>query len=199
MQNKSHLDLINFFYEIGSLRKLKRSYIQHMLQEVESIAEHSQRVTLIAYFLSKEAKANTYKVMLMAAFHDLAEARTGDANWLQKQYIKQDEEKALNAQYALMGESSVEIKDILNEYHKRESLESKIAKDADNVDYILSLKELELQGNQEARRRLYSGDCSKDQLYTSIAKNMFDEILKSNPNDWYQPDRKETHKKYIIK
>lgn len=192
-------NLINLFYEIGSLRKMKRSYILHMLQDVESVAEHSHRVILIAYFLSKEVKADPYKTMLMAAFHDLSETRTGDANWHQKEYVTHDEAKAQEAQFSLMGNPALEIKEILNEYHERKSLESKIAKDADNVDYILNLKELELQGNLEAKRRLNSKDVSKRHLYTDLAKRMFDDLLKSKPNDWYSNDRMKTYKKYVVK
>lgn len=142
-------DLVNLFYEIGSLRKLKRSYILHMLQDVESVAEHSQRVTMIAFFLANEVGVDVYKVVLMAMFHDLVEARTGDLNWTQKSYATIDEDKATKAQLSLMGKSSKLVKEILEEYHERKSIESKVAKDADCLDYFLSLQELALQGNQK--------------------------------------------------
>jgi putative hydrolases of HD superfamily len=197
--NQSNQKLINFFYEVGVLRKLKRSYILHMLQDVETVAEHSHRASVIAFTLAIEAGADPYKAMSMSVLHDLSETRTGDSNWHQKEYINQDEDKATQKQLALMGKSSKLVEDILSEYHQRQSLESKIAKDADNIEYILSLKELELQGNKEAERRLYSGDCSPDHFYTTTAKKLFKDLISSHPNDWYQADRSITHKKYLKK
>ncbi|HCC68154.1 TPA: phosphohydrolase [Patescibacteria group bacterium] len=176
---------------------MQRAYVLHMLQEVESVAEHSQRVTVIAYLLAKEIGADPLKVLIMAAFHDLPESRTGDANWHQKEYITQNEEKAQEEQFALMGKASNEVRALLKEYHERKTLESQIAKDADNIDYLLTLKELELQGNEEAKRRLYSEDTSKSHLYTDKAKEIFDDIINSKPNEWYQKNREKTHKKYI--
>lgn len=200
MNNQTNnLDLINLFYEIGSLRKMKRAYILHMLQDVETVAEHSQRVTIIAYILAKEIGADPFKTIIMAAFHDLPESRTGDANWHQKQYVTHDEEKAQEAQFTLMGKASDEVRSLLKEYKERKTLESQVAKDADNIDYLLSLKELELQGNLEAKRRLAPPDATKEHLYTDLAKKMFDDIMTSKPNEWYQADRKKTHKDYIVK
>ncbi|MBN1168761.1 HD domain-containing protein [Candidatus Woesebacteria bacterium] len=191
-------DLINFFYEVGSLRQMERSHKMHMLQKVESVAEHSQRVTIIAYLLAKKAKANPHKTMIMAAFHDIPESRTGDSNWHQKEYVSQDEEKAWEAQLKLIGEGSDEIKKIIKEYRERKTYESQLAKDADNIDYVLSLKELALTGNAEAQRRLKE-DVFFGHLYTSIGKKVMKEVIKSKPNQWYQCDRKKTHKKYTVK
>ena len=191
-------DLVNLFYEIGTLRKLKRSYILHMLQDVESVAEHSQRVTLIAFFLAHELEVDVYKVVLMAMFHDLVEARTGDLNWHQKSYATIDEDKATEAQLKLMGKSSQMVRKILEEYRERKSLESQVAKDADCLDYFLALQELALQGNQEAIRRIKE-DNERDILYTDKAKEFFDLIMQMKPNQWYQQDRKQTHGKYKVK
>ncbi len=45
----------------------------------------------------------------------------------------------------------------MNEYKVRESLESKVAKDADILDQIFILKEYALTGHKEAQRRLDYG------------------------------------------
>lgn len=169
-----------------------------MLQEVESIADHSQRVAIIAYLLAKKSGEDPHKAIVMAAFHDIPETRTGDSNWHQKQYITQDEEKAWMAQLELMGEETEELKAFLREYKDRKTLVSKLVKDADNIEYVLSLKELALQGNQEAARRIQE-DVHLDHLYTDIGKKVMKQLIKSKPNIWYQKDRKLTHKKYVVK
>jgi putative hydrolases of HD superfamily len=192
-------DLINFFYEVGSLRYLKRSHMQHMLQPTESVAEHLQRVTIIAYLLAKKAKADPYKVMLMAAFHDLPESRTGDSNWHQKEYITQNEDKAWKSQLKLMGKGSGEIEKLIKEYRERKSFESQLAKDTDNIDYVLTIKEFALTGNEEAKRRLKEDTYLPKLMYTEIGKKVMKEVLKSKPNDWYQEYRQKTSKKYLSK
>jgi len=170
-----------------------------MLQDVESVAEHSQRTIIIAYLLAKKSGVDPYKTMLMAAFHDLPESRTGDSNWHQKEYVTVNEEKAWNKQLRLMGKESTEVKKLIKEYYERKSPESRLAKDADNIDYVLSIKELALQGNEEAKRRLRNGTSIMNLIYTNIGKSVMSEVLKSKPNEWYQKDRKRTHKKYLVK
>ena len=45
----------------------------------ESVAEHSWRLSLMAYFVKDEfPEADISKVILMCIFHDLGEAITGD-------------------------------------------------------------------------------------------------------------------------
>lgn len=198
MKHKNYSDLINFFYELGSLRFLQRSYNMHMLQEVESIADHSQRVTIIAYLLAKKSGVDPHKAMLIAAFHDLPETRTGDSNWHQKEYTTQDEEKAWLAQLGLMGDDMGELKKAIKEYKERKTFISKLVKDSDNIEYVISLKELALQGNEEAKRRIKE-DVDLKHLYTDVGKKIMKQIVSSKPNEWYQKDRSVTHKKYLVK
>ena len=190
-------NLVSFLYEIGILRQMKRSYYMNILQDTESIAEHSHRAMVIAYLLAKELDADASKAMLMAAFHDMAETRTGDSNWVQKPYVSQDESKALDSQFNLIGKASDEIKDTLEEYKKRESLESQIAKDADYIEYFLSLRELELAGNKEAHRRLNSENTSIDHMFTDKGKEIAKLVKEIDPTEWTQKDLKTTHKQYM--
>ena len=191
--------LINFFFEIGVLRRLKRSYHLQVLDAVESVAEHSHRAMIIAYFMAKHANADASKTMLMTAFHDMTETRVGDSNWVQKQYISQNEEQALNDQLAPLGELGDELRSILREYKLRESVESKIAKDADNVEYYMSLRELEIGGNLEAKRRLESDRAAKlDNLYTEAGKELVRIIKETHPTEWTWEVLRETSKRYKI-
>lgn len=191
-------NLVNFFYEIGTLRRIRRSYHINVLEDTESVAEHTHRAMIIAYTLAKMVGCDAHKALMMSAFHDMPETRTSDSNWIQKQYMNQDEDKALHAQLSLMGGFGDEIGELLEEYHKRETIESKVAKDADNMEYYLSLRELELRGNLEAKRRL-SGKSVLDTLYTDEAKELTKELLTVGPTEWTLSDLKETFKKYKVK
>ncbi len=193
------MSLIDLFYEVGTLKKLKRSYYLNVLQDTESVAEHSHRCCIIAYILAKEVGADPLKAMIMAVFHDIPETRTGDANWAQKPYVQHDEDKAIFEQLGPYGRSTEDILEYLKEYEERNTMEAKIAKDADILEYILSLKELEMTGNKEATRRLESDNTDPSYMYTDIGKEYAREIKKSDPTKWSRNDLKKSLKKYQIK
>ena len=190
--------LVNFLYEIGSLRRLERSYHLSVLTQTESVAEHSHRAMIIAYFLAKLCKAQAEKAMMMAAFHDMAETRTGDSDWVQKQYLSQDEQKALDRQLLPLGGIASGLKLILKEYKERKSLESQIAKDADYIEYFMSLKELAWAGNKEAEQRLGSENTALNHMYTKQGKKLAREVKAANPVDWVKEDLVATHKNYRV-
>src|SRR5690606_38069761 len=73
---------------------------------------------------------------------------------------------------------------IMSEYSKRESVESKIAKDADKLDQYLLVKEYIMRGNKEAEHWIKRK--SPDDLYCQTAKDLFLQILETDPADWWK-------------
>ena len=64
----------------------------------ESVAEHSWRLCLFAYFIKDEfPEADMDKVIRMCMFHDMGEAFTGDIPSFQK--TEEDEERETNLVY----------------------------------------------------------------------------------------------------
>ncbi|MEI6462665.1 MAG: HD domain-containing protein [bacterium] len=177
--------LTKFFYEVGTLRKLARSHRQTLLTDdlSDNIASHSYRVTVISYFLAVEEKVDPNKVIKMALFHDVSEARSGDQNWVHKKYVKVYEEEIMKDQLDGIVNDN-EIFTVMEEYNKRESKESKIAKDADLLDQIYLLKEYEHRGNVEAKRWLKSNAQYKS-IYSKTAKKIAELAMKSEPNVWW--------------
>lgn len=180
-----------FLYEVGTMRKIARAHRQSLLTDdlSDNIASHSYRVTWIGYLLANMEKVDANKVVLMCLAHDTAEARSGDQNWVHKKYVKVFEDEIIKDQIAeLPGES--QLKNILSEYHERESKEAKIAKDADLIDQILLLKEYIMTGNNEAVSWLKNDGNKKNKhfelLYSKSAKNLAKEIVKQNPSDWWK-------------
>ena len=59
--------LVNFLFEIGTMRKIGRSQVQTLFTNdiTDNISSHSFRAALIGYLLAKKEKADTGKVMLM--------------------------------------------------------------------------------------------------------------------------------------
>ncbi|MBU1110153.1 HD domain-containing protein [Patescibacteria group bacterium] len=98
MDKKNLSTIVDFLFEVGSLQNMQRMHSQVLRLADETIAEHSFRVAIIAMVLAELEGVNKEKVMKMGLFHDLAEARTGDANFVHKLYVSQDEKRAYTDQ-----------------------------------------------------------------------------------------------------
>lgn len=74
-------NLLNFFIKAGKLKKMpRRGWVIRNIKNPESIAEHTFRVTIMAWFLG-EKKRNNFnieKIIKMALIHDLCEVYAGD-------------------------------------------------------------------------------------------------------------------------
>ena len=74
----------------------------------ESVAEHSWRITLMAYFVSDEfPEADLLKIMKMCLIHDLGEAFTGDIPAFEK--TDKDSEKDVDNNLQLCALSATRI------------------------------------------------------------------------------------------
>lgn len=185
-KNKNGNRNVAFLYEVSTLRFIQRTGRNFLNADFQNLAEHHFRVTWIALLLARlEGITNTEKIMKMAMVHDIAESRTGDVNYLQRQYVVRNEKLAVEDMF-----SQTALKDeflaLWNEYEKRKSIESKIVKDADNLDVDISLKEQEAMGSILSKKWFeHREKIVKNTLFTKSAKELFDDIWKSNPHDWH--------------
>ena len=113
----------------------------------ESVAEHSWRVVLMAYFLKDEfPEVDINKVMLMCAIHDLGEIFTGDIPTFKK--TKEDEEKEeqlLNDWVAsLPSPYCEELKELYKEMDERKTTEAKLYKAIDSLEAIIQHNESDI-------------------------------------------------------
>lgn len=93
MSLQNDLDLL---YELGALRLLDRQWVRFHLQGVANLTEHHYRVAWIAMILAKHEKATaTDTIIKMALVHDIGESRTGDVDYLARQYVERNEHKAV--------------------------------------------------------------------------------------------------------
>jgi putative hydrolase of HD superfamily len=181
-------DTVNFLFEVGILKKIPRSGYQFLGTGSESVADHSFRVAIIAYLFAKnEPKVDTQKVILMSLFHDFHEARTGDHNYVNKRYVTVNEDKAVSdlAQKLTSGQ---EIVSLIDEFNSGETLEARLAQDADQVDFILELKRQQDLGNKSAAEWL---KYSVKRLITDFAKKLANEILQTDSSDWWFKKKEE--------
>ena len=181
----SEKNLANFLFEVGTLRRIDRAHKQTLLTEDKSdnISSHTFRVTMIGWFLAMQENADPYKTAMMCLLHDTPETRSGDQNWVHKKYVQVFEEDIIKDQIAPLPFAE-ELSSFFNEYNKRESLEARVAKDADLIDQILLLKEYAYAGNKEAEKWLEGGQQEK-KLTTDSAKNLVKEIMSTRPSEWW--------------
>ena len=181
--------ITNFLYEIGTMRKLPRMHRQMLLSDdtSDTIASHSFRVAMIAWFLAKIEKADPYKVVMMALLHDMGEARTGDHNWVHKRYVKIFEDEVSKEQLDTLPFD--DLKDLNTEYMVRTSKEAIITKNADLLDQILLLREYEWQGNKEATLWLKGkgkrGNAPLKRLTLPSAVKLGKQLYEVSPSEWW--------------
>lgn len=180
--------LTNFFFEVGTLRKVIRAHQQwfYANDPSDNIATHSFRTTIIGYFLAKEEKADSDKVLKMCLLHDLEEIRSGDQNWVHKKYVKVFEEEIRKEQLSPLPNSKEFLK-LSQEYTERKTKEAKISKDADLLDQIFLLCEYRWQGNQEASDWLHGTSESEfeKRMFSQTAKEIAREAKKQRPSEWW--------------
>ena len=177
---------IDFLYEMGTLRYSTRTWNQFLNPFCQNLTEHTLRVIWIALTIAKhEGVVDTSKVIKMALVHDISESRSVDVNYVSHQYAERFEDVAIDD--TLDGTSvRDEFLPIWHEYEKKECIEAKIVKDADNLDVDLELKELEAMGNKLGNAlRPTRERVMETKFYTDTARAMWKEIQKSDPHHWH--------------
>jgi putative hydrolases of HD superfamily len=175
---------VDLLYELGTLRFLKRAWVQMLTPEFSNLSEHIFRVIWLSLLIAKmEKKGDHEKILKMAMVHDVSESRTGDVHFISRQYTKRDEKLAIED--ILDGTELKDMIDIWREYEKKKSIEAKIVKDADNLDVDLELMEQAARGNQiEKAFREHRNKVQYNGLYTKSAKKLWKEIHSTNPYSW---------------
>lgn len=176
--------VVAFLYEVGSLRKIARAHRQTLFTDdiSDNIASHSYRVAVIGYFLAKMEKADVGKVVLLCLFHDTGEARSGDINAVNKRYVKVFDDEIIADQLSDLT-SDNEPFTLAKEYEARQSLEAKIAKDADLLDQALLVQEYIMAGNQEAKR--WFGEKKFASFHLDSSRALYKEIISTSPSSWW--------------
>ena len=189
-KDKDISSIVNFLFEIGTMRKLLRMHRQALLTDdmSDNIATHSYRVTIISWFLAKGEGADIYKTIMMSLLHDVAEIRSNDHNWIHKKYVKIFEQEIIDEQLGVLPHS--DMKQLVEEYNKRESREAILAKEADLLDQILLLREYEMSGNSEAKVWLHGkgnvkGSPHMKKIKSKTGRKIGLAMFKTSPSEWW--------------
>ena len=114
----------------------------------ESVAEHTWRLALMAYFIKDEfPEANAEKVILMCLCHDLGETFTGDIPAFQKTNADSAaEDAAVNAWLqSLPAPYCAELTGLFAEMAAQETLEAKLYKALDKMEALIQHNEADIK------------------------------------------------------
>jgi len=178
--------IANFLFEAGMLKRTPRSGFQFLGSGRESVAEHIFRTAYAGFALARlDGKADTDRVLRLCLFHDLPEARTGDLNYVNKKYVSVDEEKAVRdlAETLPFGE---ELAGLIREFNAGETREARLARDADQIEMILALKEYKDLGNAYAEEWL---EFAVKRLKTDAGRRLARSILRTDSSLWWFSDK----------
>ena len=179
-------NIANFFFEAGMLAQTPRAGFHFLGSGKQSVAEHMNRMGYIVYALGKvDGTVDIGKMLEMAMFHDFAEARTSDLNYVQQKYVQVDEDAAIEDLTANIP-FGADIKTVLHEYEERESKEALYVKEADILELLISLKEEIDTGNDPAKSWLPS---VVQRLKTDLGKQFAESILDTSYDDWWFGDK----------
>lgn len=166
---------MHIFLEVGLLKRMPRSgWFIAGVEEPESVAEHSWRAAVIAYFFAKEEGLDPYKCATMAVFHDIAETRVWDIPWLPRRrgYIEKNEKRA--ARDLLPSD----VYELWRQVDEKDTPEGRLVKDAEYFEMAITAYEYVCEGYESAKEW---ADNLEDVWNTNVAKKYYKELKKLGP------------------
>ncbi|MFH0852848.1 MAG: HD domain-containing protein [bacterium] len=180
--NDTYRELANFIYETSIHSKTPRSGLWFLGSGSQSVAEHLFHTTMIAYALAHvEPGVDKNKVVLMALMHDIGEGRTSDHNYVHQRYGRLAEAEAVK-DLACTVPFGDEMLALFNEEQAHETIEAKLVKDADQLEWITTLRAEEIKGNVKAKQWI---DIAAKRLKTKSGKAMGKVLIKTHPDSWW--------------
>ena len=181
----------NYLNEVGMLNRTPRSGFAFLGSGEQSVAEHIQRTMHVAFVLARMSgeKIDELRLLRLVLFHDLPEARTSDHNYVNRKYVTEDLDKVLDdgARAWAYGD---EIVAAIREFESGESPEACLAKDADQLELLLMLKEQADLGKPNVHEWITP---LLARLKTAAGKRLADEILGTRWDAWWFGDKNDTH------
>jgi len=182
---------VKFFYEAGMLMRTPRSGFQFLGAGAQSVAEHTYRMLNIAFVLNRlvAEPADELHLLKLVLFHDLPEARTGDLNYENQKYVRVDEEKLFREMEDELPYGA-EIVAYAREYEERKTRAAQIAYDADQLEFLVTVKEELDKGNPLAADWLPPAVA---RLKSAAAQQLARDILATRSDEWWFHSKNDAH------
>jgi 5'-deoxynucleotidase YfbR-like HD superfamily hydrolase len=173
-----------FLHEAGHLKNLPRAgWLLLGIRHPESVAEHSLRVGLIGIVLAAIEGADPGRTAALCLMHDVHETRIGDVPSVGRSYVTTAKPEAVTShQTAVMPDEVAKVlQNLTSEYEDTETIESRIAHDADKVETLLQAREYAAQGHATEPW----SDTSIQALRTESGKQLAQAIVAGDPHSWW--------------
>lgn len=173
-----------FLYEMGQLKNIPRNgWLRLGIPQPESVAEHSFRVAMVGITVAAMAGADIGRTAALCVFHDGHEARMGDVDAVGRAYVTTAVPEAVTAHQTsgMPSEAAKALQDLTAEYEANQTLEARVAHDADKIETLLQAREYRTQGYDTTNW----SDTSIAALRTGDGQQLAQAIVNADPHHWW--------------
>ena len=173
-----------FLFEMGHLKRLARAGWGLLgIPQPETVAEHSFRAGAVGIALAALEGADLGRTAALCILHDSHQTRNGDALSIASAYVTTAAPAAVTAHQTSAMPSAVAsiFQDLVAEYEAGQTLESQLARDADQIETLLQAAEYRAQGHDTQAWR----DAATAALRTGAARQLAQAIGTANPHSWW--------------
>lgn len=180
--------IANLLFEVRILKDIVRSGYAFLGSGSETIAEHSFMTAFVCFAMGKiDPDIDMEKLLSMALVHDIAEARTGDFNYVEKKYSTVDEAKAISHLIKPLSFGK-DIQILIEEFNSGQTKEAQLANDADQISFILELKKIKDIGGKGPDRWL---PFVIGRLKTDVGRKIACSIMETSWDEWWTSEYSE--------
>lgn len=147
----------------------------------ESVAEHSWRLSLMAYFIEDEFKdVDINKVIIMCILHDFGEVFTGDIPTFNKSSTDEINETNMLAQWidTLPSSYKEDVKLLFDEMESQKTIESKVFKALDKLEVLIQHNEADISTWIPLEKTLNLSHGEKEVAFSNYLTDLRKEIRK---------------------
>src|SRR5260370_33813825 len=142
--------MATFLFEMGHLKQLPRSgWLLLGIPQPETVAEHSFRVGVVGIMLAAfDGSADIGRTAALCLLHDAHETRIGDVPSVGRAYVTTAAPQAVSVHQtsAMPGPAAKIIQKLVAEYEATETVEARLAHDADKIETLPQAIEHQSQG-----------------------------------------------------
>lgn len=179
-------DVARYVYEVGHLKLTPRSgWSLAGVTRPESVADHVSRVAVIGFILAHMEGADPSKTATICVFHDNAETRLGDVPSVGKKYFPAVSEVDVTRDQVQGVPTALAdaLVAIAEEYRDGQSVEGRLANDADKLECLAQALEYAEAGADLATHWVESMIAS---LESESAIALGHALRSSSPSRWWQ-------------
>jgi 5'-deoxynucleotidase YfbR-like HD superfamily hydrolase len=179
--------VVRLAFEAGHLKRSKRTgWWVAGIKDPETVAEHSWRTAILAWFIATAEGADAERAVTIGVFHDLAETRTGDIEYVGRHYLDAaaDEEIAADQITGLPEAMAAGMLAIIAQAEGHGgSLEAQCAHDADKLECLLQAREYQRQGHEDVGTWAVNMAAA---VRTPTGRALAEAAMKVDPAEWWR-------------